>query len=98
MQLRASTCSEQCSALEHSITVADFHTIRDGHPSTYDLGLVVTVANAMPEIIAVLRAADELCTMGCTCSLIPSMCAAHDPAQDDIRTAMAALESKVANG
>jgi hypothetical protein len=56
MQLRTSTCGE----LKHSIPLASFQTQRDGHPRTYDLDLVVAVVNCLPEIVAVLRAADTV--------------------------------------
>jgi alkylhydroperoxidase family enzyme len=43
---------------------------------------------------AVAGAARELCSMGCTCDVLPQFCVAHDPMNDGIRAALAALYAK----
>ena len=93
MSMRAATCPEQCSELKHSIPVATFHTVRDGHPRTFDLDYVVTVTNAMPEIIAVLRAAQTLTERP---GVFDSGGSAWWDAHEALTDALAALESKVA--
>ena len=59
MQLRAATCPEQCSKLSHSIVVAGFHTMRDGHPRTFDAALVQALVNATPQLIALIEDAQR---------------------------------------